>query len=109
LEAYEKNTLYIIVDFKEGYSVFGDTFPLILGGEEEEEEVNPSHFGDQFPIILDGDNNTGESSHFGDPFPIILDGEHINYVKSRFGDAFPLTFGNVSYYIGSRFPIKFKQ
>lgn len=65
LEAYERNTLYIIVDFNENTSVFGDTFPLILGGD------------------------VADASHFGDNFPLIL--------------------GDSSYYIGSKFPITFKQ
>lgn len=65
LESYDKNTLYLIVDFTENTSVFGDTFPLILGGDYES--------------------------------------------SSSFGDTFPLVFGTGNYYIGSKFPIKFKQ
>ena len=86
LESYDRNTLYVIVDFNENTSVFGDTFPLILGGDVPD----ASHFGDQFPIVLDGDHpSNSDSSHFGDNFPLI--------------------FGDSSYYIGSRFPITFKQ
>lgn len=86
LESYDRNTLYIIVDFNENTSVFGDTFPLIFGGDIPD----ASHFGDQFPIVLDGDHpSNSDSSHFGDNFPLI--------------------FGDSSYYIGSRFPITFKQ
>ena len=84
LAYYEKDVLYLVVDsFNEETSVFGDTFPLILGGSFE-----PSHFGDKFPIILDGDNDS-QYSHFGDKFPLI--------------------FGDANYYIGSRFPIVFKH
>jgi hypothetical protein len=86
LESYDRNTLYIIVDFNENTSVFGDTFPLILGGDIPD----ASHFGDQFPIVLDGDHSSSSDS-------------------SHFGDNFPLIFGDSSYYIGSRFPITFKQ
>ena len=83
LQSYEKNTLYLIVDFTENTSVFGDTFPLILGGE-----IDASQFGDTFPFVLGGDNSNK---------------------SSRFGGTFPLTFGEANYYVGSRFPIKFKQ
>ena len=31
LESYEKNTLYLIIESEENYSVFGDAFPFILG------------------------------------------------------------------------------
>lgn len=31
LESYEENTLYLIIESKENYSVFGDAFPFILG------------------------------------------------------------------------------
>lgn len=86
LESYDRNTLYIIVDFNENTSVFGDTFPLILGGDIPD----ASHFGDQFPIVLDGDHSSNSDS-------------------SHFGDNFPLIFGDSSYYIRSRFPITFKQ
>lgn len=65
LESYEKNTLYIIVDFNKNTSVFGDKFPLILGGEN-----TTSHFGDEFPFTLGTDDK--ESSHFGENFPLIL-------------------------------------
>lgn len=79
LDHYERDTLYLIVNaFNDDTSVFGDQFPLILGGETE-----PSRFGDQFPFVLDGDNS--KPSKFGDPFPFILDG--IFYFK--FGDKFP--------------------
>lgn len=85
LDQYDRNTLYLVVDsFNESTSVYGDHFPLILGGE-----ITPSHFGDKFPIVLDGELPSQESTHFG--------------------DTFPLTFGNSNYYIGSKFPIVFKQ
>lgn len=45
LQSYEKNTIYLIVEEREGYSVFGDTFPFILGGAS-------SRFGDTFPLIF---------------------------------------------------------
>lgn len=46
LTSYEKNTLYIILEnFENSHSVFGDTFPFILGGKS-------SLFGDTFPFIL---------------------------------------------------------
>lgn len=49
LEYYEKDVLYLVVNsFNEETSVFGETFPFILGGEEIS-----SHFGDKFPIVLD--------------------------------------------------------
>lgn len=74
LAYYEKDVLYLVVDsFKENTSVFGDKFPLILGGV-----TDPSHFGDKFPIVLDGTDYSQESTHFGDKFPLI--------------------FGNVNYY-----------
>ena len=79
LDHYERDTLYLIVNtFDDDTSVFGDQFPLILGGETE-----PSRFGEQFPFVLDGDNS--KPSKFGDPFPFVLDG--IFYFK--FGDKFP--------------------
>lgn len=65
LEEYDKNTLYLITDFLENTSVFGDTFPFVLGGDEE--DTSPSEFGGTFPFILDG-----EASRFGDGFPIKL-------------------------------------
>lgn len=52
LESYEKNTLYIIVDFDDHASVFGDKFPFILGG-------SASKFGDTFPFTL----GSSEASH----------------------------------------------
>ena len=61
LESYERNTLYIIVDFDEHASVFGDKFPFILGG-------SASKFGDTFPFTL----GSSEASHFGDDFPLIF-------------------------------------
>lgn len=45
LTSYEKNTIYLIIDFSEETSVFGDTFPFILGGPS-------SKFGDNFPLIF---------------------------------------------------------
>lgn len=46
LDSYEKNTIYFITDSQNSfYSVFGDTFPFILGGKG-------SCFGENFPIIL---------------------------------------------------------
>ena len=83
LESYEKNTLYLITDFTESTSVFGDTFPLILGGSDDSEY---SHFGGTFPFVLGGDE-----------------------ISTKFGGTFPFTFGDANYYVGSRFPIKFKQ
>lgn len=65
LEEYDKNTLYLITDFLDSTSVFGDTFPFTLGGDEE--SSIPSEFGGTFPFILDG-----ERSRFGDSFPIKL-------------------------------------
>lgn len=65
LEEYDKNTLYLITDFLDNTSVFGDTFPFILGGDEE--DTSPSEFGGTFPFILDG-----EASRFGGSFPIKL-------------------------------------
>ena len=47
LESYEKNALYIIVDFNKNVSVFGDKFPFILGSKN-----STSYFGDKFPLIL---------------------------------------------------------
>ena len=61
LESYERNTLYIIVDFDDHASVFGDKFPFILGG-------GASKFGDTFPFTL----GSSEASHFGDDFPLIF-------------------------------------
>ena len=61
LESYERNTLYIIVDFDDHASVFGDKFPFILGG-------SASKFGDTFPFTLGG----SKTSHFGDDFPLIF-------------------------------------
>lgn len=61
LESYERNTLYIIVDFDDHASVFGDKFPFILGG-------SASKFGDTFPFTL----GSSEASHFGDDFPLIF-------------------------------------
>ena len=63
LESYERNTLYIIVDFDDHASVFGDKFPFILGG-------SASKFGDTFPFTLGGSNT--DASHFGDDFPLIF-------------------------------------
>ena len=66
LDQYDRNTLYLVVDsFNESTSVYGDRFPLILGGE-----ITPSHFGDKFPIVLDGELPSQESTHFGDTFPL---------------------------------------
>ena len=49
LEQYDKDVLYLIVNaFTGDTSVFGDQFPLILGGELE-----PSGFGDTLPFILE--------------------------------------------------------
>lgn len=45
LQSYERNTIYLIVEKREEYSVFGDTFPFILGGAS-------SKFGDTFPLIF---------------------------------------------------------
>ena len=49
LETYERNTLYLIVEYhnteKPG-SHFGDTFPFVLGGDSN------SNFGDTFPLTL---------------------------------------------------------
>lgn len=46
LSSYDKDTLYIILEgFDQSSSVFGDAFPLILGGPY-------SHFGEVLPFTL---------------------------------------------------------
>lgn len=46
LQSYQKNTVYLIVEKENNtYSVFGDTFPFILGRAF-------SRFGDSFPLTL---------------------------------------------------------
>lgn len=65
LAYYEKDVLYLVVDsFNEETSVFGDTFPLILGGDNDSQY---SHFGDKFPLIF-GDANY----YIGSRFPIVF-------------------------------------
>lgn len=51
LESYERNTIYLIVDLAEN-SVFGDTFPFILGGDSG--VITYSQLGDKFPFTLGG-------------------------------------------------------
>ena len=65
LKEYERNTLYLITDFVDETSVFGDTFPFILGGDSD-----ASQFGDTFPFVLGG---PVESTLPGGTFPITLD------------------------------------
>lgn len=65
LTSYEKNTLYLITDFLDETSVFGDTFPLILGGDSD-----ASQFGDTFPFVLGGPISP---TLLGGRFPITLD------------------------------------
>ena len=65
LTSYERNTLYLITDFLDETSVFGDTFPFILGGDSD-----ASQFGDTFPFVLDGPISP---TLLGGRFPITLD------------------------------------
>lgn len=65
LKEYERNTLYLITDFIDETSVFGDTFPFILGGDSD-----ASQFGDTFPFVLGG---PVEPTLLGGKFPITLD------------------------------------
>lgn len=111
--------------------VFGDKFPIILGGGEINTDDLGWEFGKPLPIVFEGENNNeGNSWEFGNMLPIIFDDgssnntncnanlvtlttqEYQNLVDSNLvrSDTYYFTYNSdvIKWVFGGKFPITLK-